>query len=147
MAESLRNSISEMTFDLDRFFHTGYVIELGENVYYRGYRNGKVLFCALSRAERFPTKEDAERFVRRHMGYSGLKAYVCEVCWVLLSIESEVAETDQYWDGRRFTEDYRRAITFSSYRKMTDYQKREQLQEVSMIDMRAFRRKQIVMAA
>jgi len=147
MAENLRDSILEMTFDLDQFFHTGYVIELGEGVYYQGYKNGKVLYCAVSRAERFPRKEDAEKFIHRHLRYAGMKVYICEVCWVLLSVNSEAEETDQYWNGRRFTKDFGRTITFSSYRELTAYQKREALQEVSMIDMRTFRRRQIVMAA
>lgn len=147
MAEHLRDPILEMTFDLDQFFHTGYVIELGEGVYYRWRKDGKILYCAISRAERFPSKKAAERFIHRHLRYSGMKLYICEVCWVLLSIESEAEEADQYWDGRQFTKDFRKALTFSSYRKMTAYQKKEKLQEVSMIDMHTFRRQQVVMAA
>lgn len=147
MEKGLKKDMLEMTFDLDRFFQPGYVIELCENTYYRGARNRRALAGVLSQAERFPKMEDAERFTRRHLRCADWNVCICEVCWVLLSVESEMEESDCYWDGRRFTPDLGKALAFSSYRKALSCQKRERLEEVSMIDLRTFRRKQMTLAA
>lgn len=42
MEERLKKDMAEMTFDLDRFFQPGYVIELCENTYL-GYRVAMLL--------------------------------------------------------------------------------------------------------
>lgn len=139
--------IWEKEFDLDRFFYPGYVIELEKDVYYRGCKNGKALYGAAAYAERFISEEEAEKFIHRHLRSMGRKAYICEVCWVLLSVDSETEDAEQYWDGRQFTEDPGKAITFFSYRELLSCQRKEKLQEVSMIDLRTFRRKQVLMAA
>lgn len=147
MEKGIKKDMLEMTFDLDRFFQPGYVIELCENTYYRGARNRRALAGVLPQAERFPKMEDAERFTRRHLRCADWNVCICEVCWVLLSVESEMEEPDRYWDGRRFTPDLGKALAFSSYRKALSCQKRERIVEVSMIDLRTFRRKQMMLAA
>lgn len=147
MGERLKNEILEMTFDLDRFFQPGYVIELCENTYYRGCRDKRALAGALPQAERFPGIEAAEKFICRHLRCEDWNVCICQVCWVLLSVESELREPDLYWDGRGFSPDLEKALAFSSYRKILYCQKREHLQEISMIDLRIFPRKQIMLAA
>ena len=147
MEKGIKKDMLEMTFDLDRFFQPGYVIELCENTYYRGARNRRALAGALPQAERFPKMEDAERFTRRHLRCADWNICICEVCWVLLSVESEMEEPDRYWDGRRFTPDLGKALAFSSYREDFSCQKRERIEAVSMIDLRTFRRKQMMLAA
>ena len=67
MEKGLKKDMLEMTFDLDRFFQPGYVIELCENTYYRGVRNRRALAGALPQAERVPGMEAAEKFVHRHL--------------------------------------------------------------------------------
>ena len=146
MGERLKKDILEMTFDLDRFFQPGYVIELCENTYYRGSRNQRALVGTLPQAERFPGMKAAERFIRRPLRCADWKVCICEVCWVLLLVESELEEPDFYWDGRQFSPDLEKALAFSSYRKILSCQKREHLQEASMIDLRIFPRKQIMLA-
>lgn len=147
MGKELKKDIQEMTFDLNRFFQPGYVIELSENIYYRGSRNRRALVGALPQAERFPGMKAAERFIRRHLRCADWNVCICEVCWVLLSVESELNEPDLYWDGREFSPDLENALAFSSYRKILSCQKKERLLETSMIDLRIFPRKQIMLAA
>lgn len=147
MEERLKKDMAEMTFDLDRFFQPGYVIELCENTYYRGSRDRRVLVGALPQAERFPGMKEAEKFIRRHLRCADWNVCICEVCWVLLPVESEMGGPDLYWDGRRFCPDLGKALAFSSYRKAVSCQKRERLQETSMIDVRTLERKQILLAA
>ncbi len=147
MEKGLKEDIQEMIFDLDRFFQPGYVIELCENTYYRGSRNRRALAGALPQAERFSGMKAAEKFIHRHLRCADWSVCICEVCWVLLSVGSEMEETDLYWDGRQFTPDLGKALAFSSYRKALFCQKRERLQEVSMIDVRTLKRKQILLAA
>ena len=70
MGERLKKDMAEMTFDLDRFFQPGYVIELCENTYYRGSRDRRALVGALPQAERFPGMKAAERFIRRRENFA-----------------------------------------------------------------------------
>ncbi len=53
MEKGLKKDMLEMTFDLDRFFQPGYVIELCENTYYRGTRDRRAVAGVLAQAERF----------------------------------------------------------------------------------------------
>ncbi len=147
MEKGLKKDMLEMTFDLDRFFQPGYVIELCENTYYRGTRDRRAVAGVLAQAERFPGMEAAEKFIRRHLRCAGWNVCICEVCWVLLCVESEVEEPDIYWDGSGFSADLGKALAFSSYRKAVSCQKRERLQEFSMIELQIFRRKKVLLAA
>ena len=137
----------EQKVDMDLFFLTGYVIELKEGMYYQKQKDGKVICSSLSGAKRFPKQKDAEYFAFRYLGYVGLKVILCRVGWVLLSLESEFAEPEQYWDGCRFTSDGEKPLIFSSFQEAKDFQKKSGLSYLSMIDLRAFRKSEMVMAA
>lgn len=147
MEEMFYEGQFERKVDLDLFFLTGYVIELGEGMYYQKYKDGKVICSALSGAKRFQSREDAEFFALRHLGYVDLKVILCKVGWVLLSLESESIESEQYWDGCQFIPDGEKALVFSSFQEAKACQKKSGILDFSMIDLRAFRRKEIVMAA
>jgi hypothetical protein len=145
--EELREDIQHMPLDLDQLFPVGYVISLGGSMYYREHRDGRILCCKAAGAKRFRKKEDAEQFARRHLGYAGMEASLCEVCWVLISVENGLSEPEQYWDGCRFSCDPESAAVFSGYKEAADCQKRCSLQDASMIDQRIFCRGPIRMAA
>lgn len=145
--EELREDIPQMPLDLDQLFPAGYVIGFGGSMYYREHRDGRILCCKAAGAKRFRKKEDAERFAQRHLGYAGMEVSLCEVCWVLISVESDLLELEQYWDGCRFSCDHESAAVFFDYQKAANCQKRCGLQDASMIDQRIFGRGQIRMAA
>ena len=81
MEKGLKKDMLEITFELDRFFQRGYVIELCENTYYRGTRDRRAVAGILAQAERFPGVEAAEKFIRRHLRCAGWNVCICEVCW------------------------------------------------------------------
>lgn len=139
--------VPHMPLDLDQLFPAGYVIGLGGSMYYREHRDGRILCCKAAGAKRFQRKEDAEQFARRYLGYAGMEVSLCEVCWVLISVENGMLESEQYWDGCRFSCDPESAAVFSGYQKAADCQKRCGLQDASMIDQRVFCRGSIRMAA
>ena len=145
--EELREDIPHMPLDLDQLFPAGYVIGLGGSIYYREHRDGRILCCKAAGAKRFRKKEDAERFARCHLGYAGMEVSLCEVCWVLISVENGLLEPEQYWDGCRFSCDPESAAVFSGYKEAAECQKRCGLRDASMIDQRIFCRGQIRMAA
>lgn len=145
--EELREDIPHMPLDLDQLFPAGYMIGLGGSIYYREHRDGRILCCKAAGAKWFQRKEDAERFAQRHLGYAGMEVSLCEVCWVLISVESDLLELEQYWDGCRFSCDPESAAVFSGYKEAAECQKRCGLQDASMIDQRIFCRGQIRMAA
>lgn len=66
---------------------------------------------------------------------------------LLLSLESESMETEQYWDGCRFTWEAEKPLVFSSFQEAKVCQKKSGLLNVSIIDLQTFHRKEIVMAA
>ena len=145
--EELREDIPHMPLDLDQLFPAGYMIGLGGSMYYQEHWDGRIMCCRSAGAKRFRRKEDAEQFVRRHLGYAGMKVSLCEVCWVLISVENGLLEPEQYWDGCRFSCDPENAAVFSDYQKAADCQKRCGLRAASMIDQRIFCRGPIRMAA
>ncbi len=147
MEELLREDPFEWKVDLDRFFRTGYVIELGEGMYYQKYKDRKIICSSLTGAKQFEREADAETFVYCYLGYVGLKVILCRVGWVLLSLESESMETEQYWDGSQFTGDIGKPLVFPGFQEAKACQKKSGLLNVSMIDLRVFRGKEIVMAA
>ncbi len=147
MEEKFYEAPMEQKVDLDLFFQTGYVIELEEGIYYQKQKDGKVICSSLSGAKRFPRRKDAELFAFHHLGYVDLKVILCRVGWVLLSLDSEFTECEQYWDGYRFTSDGEKALVFSSFQKAKDFQKKSGLLVLTMIDLRAFRKSEIIMAA
>ena len=147
MEEMFHEDPFEWKVNLDYFFRTGYVIELGEGMYYQKYKDRKIICSSLTGAKQFEREADAETFAYCHLGYVGLKVILCRVGWILLSLESESMETEQYWDGCRFTWDTEKPLVFSSFQEAKACQKKSGILNVSMIDLRAFHRKEIVMAA
>lgn len=145
--EEFKEDVPHLPLDLDQCFPAGYVIGLGGSMYYREHRDGRILCCGPAGAKRFRRKEDAEQFARRHLGYAGMEVSLCEVCWVLVLVESDLLEPERYWDGCRFSCDPESAAVFSNYQKAADCQKRCGLQDASMIDQRIVCRGPIQMAA
>ena len=67
--------------------------------------------------------------------------------WVLLSHKYELEGLAEYWTGTVFSDQFQRAVTFTTYREAERYQKVNNLENTSMIEQQYFRREQMVIAA
>lgn len=123
------------------YFRTGYVIEMQRGRYFAGW-NGKRICCrAVDRARYFSRIEEAECYIRRKLGFAGLRVHICRVCWTLV----EMGTTETEW--RFVKEKDGRVVKFSAYQEAADYQMDNSLQTKSVIDIYAFPEKEIFLAA
>lgn len=122
-------------------FPTGYVIELERGRYFSGIKGGKICCTEADLAKYFATLKQAEDCVRKKLGFIGMRVQICRVCWTL--VETESLEDD--W--RFVTKGDGHAVKFTTYQEAQDYQKERTLQNSSMIEIYAFREKEMLPAA
>lgn len=122
-------------------FPTGYVIELERGRYFSDIENGKICCAAVDFARYFATMDMAENYVHSKLGFIGMRLHICHVCWTL--VETESLEDD--W--RFVTDGDGKAVKFAAYREAENYQKQRALQKSSMIEIYAFREKEMLLAA
>ena len=115
--EELREDVPQMPLDLDQLFPAGYMIGLGGSMYYQEHRDGRILCCKAAGAKRFRKKEDAEWFARRHLGYAGMEVSLCEVCWVLISVETACWSQNSIGTAAGFPVTRRARLFFPATRK------------------------------
>ena len=64
-------------------YATGYVIELKKDCYFAGFQDGKILCRSFEYARYFSNTHSAEQFVKKYLGYAGLRCNLCKVAWGL----------------------------------------------------------------
>lgn len=133
-----KNGLQDMPLSL---FHTGYVIEMECGSYFAGWNDGKICCLPAERAEYFRTVDEAEHYVRRMLGFPGLRVHICCVCWTLVETES----LEDEW--RIVTGKNGKAVKFSTYPEAEKYQREQSLQKDSMIEIYVFREKEMLLAA
>ena len=121
-------------------FRTGYVIELEPGQYFSGIKEGCICRSPLERARYFQALRTAERFVHRHFGYIGLQVQLCRVCWTLVETESLEAEW-KFLEGKDGS-----VVKFAAYQDAERYRRKEELQSLSMVELYAFREKELLVA-
>lgn len=121
-------------------FRTGYVIELEQGRYFSGIKEGSICRSTLEGAVHFQSLSSAEHFVHRNLGYVGLRVQFCHICWTLVETESLEAE----W---KFLEDKDGSVVkFAAYQDAESYRRKEELQNCSMVELYAFREKELLVA-
>lgn len=121
-------------------FQTGYVIELEPRQYFSGIKKGRIGKAPLEKAVHFQSLRSAEHFVHRNLGYIGLRVQLCRVCWTLVETESLESE----W---KFLEDKDGSVVkFAAYQDAECYRRKEELQNCSMVELYAFREKELLVA-
>lgn len=121
-------------------FRTGYVIELEPRQYFSGIKKGCIGKAPLEKAVHFQSLRSAEHFVHRNLGYIGLRVQLCRVCWTLVETESLESE----W---KFLEDKDGSVVkFAAYQDAECYRRKEELQSLSMVELYAFREKELLVA-
>lgn len=121
-------------------FQTGYVIELEPRQYFSGIKKGCIGKAPLEKAVHFQSLRSAEHFVHRNLGYIGLRVQLCRVCWTLVETESLESE----W---KFLEDKDGSVVkFAAYQDAECYRRKEELQSLSMVELYAFREKELLVA-
>ena len=106
------------TMDMDQLFSGGYIIELETGKYLSGYNKKSIRSSPPERAIRFRSKQQAAECISQHLCYVGLEAWICEILWVLLSHRfTELEGLAEYWTGTVFSDQFQRAVTFTTYRE------------------------------
>lgn len=126
---------------------TGYVVELGQELYFKEWKNRRIYSTAVpTRAKYYQTQGEAEADIWRYLGYVGLDPYICTVCWVLVLAESIESEW-QYWCGSAYRPDAGGAVRFFSYKEAWDYQRKCGIQKTSTVEIHCFRNRRVILAA
>lgn len=121
-------------------FQTGYVIELERGRYYAGKRSGRICCQPLWGARYYGTMEKAEQSVYRELGFAGIRVQICRVCYTLVEAETLEAE----W---RFYRENGHPVQFSRYQDAKNYQRENSLDADSVVEICAFQKKEIYLAA
>ena len=86
------------------FFQVGYLIKLGENLYFRQIFKGRIQCGKEWEARFFGSFREAESFALKHLWYTGMDPKICRRAWAILSADCEEGK-EKFWDGRVFTSD------------------------------------------
>lgn len=126
--------------DVSRMLRTGYVIELGEKRYFSGWKAKRICTGTAAQARYFKDMEQAEGYVKRKLGFVGLRIHICRICWTLAEAETLEAE----W---RLIKEKGNAVRFSTYEEAKSYQREKSFQKTTTIELYTFREKEVSLAA
>lgn len=127
-----------LEINLDDFFPTGFIIELGNGEYFKGWKNRRIQYGILAGAKHFPSIKAAEDYIYHALYYIGLDPYICRIGWILTDIQN---------DEEDYTRNIREAQWFWSYGEVSLFQEQHSLQDTTMIEYHIERIKKVVIAA
>ncbi|MCD7883543.1 MAG: hypothetical protein LUI87_07540 [Lachnospiraceae bacterium] len=123
----------------------GFVIELGQDNYFR-YIRKRTIFCGnLHQAKRFINLRAAKQYALSELCYYGLQVHICRIVWHLVAYDAR--DDKRYYDGSGFTTDVDAALWFSSIDEAEGYLREKLLTEACFPNEGAIRMETVGVAA